>query len=534
MKKNLIFILIFLFNVALASAVFVGDGVQFNVTGANVTYETVYNMTVDNITIGSDYLQLGSFNSTLTSSSPTTLYIGVLNVTLFDSLGGAAINNFTINVTNTKANSFTTTTGYLEIPFIANNSKILSIGFDSAYIGKIPETYGFTLATNYYLLNLSTSYIGNCTNGSIVTLNISFFDEESPLSSLIADMEIEINYSVPNATGSFLYNDEFDNSTYYEICIGGSQDLQYDLYTQYTTDNGFTHRYYVNNGTLTNTTTDLLMYNFNTTTGISDLKIIARDSASYRYYENVVAKLQRNYLAEGVWRTVQMDKSGDFGNIFFNIKEENTDYRILFYDEENNLLKQTETLKFVCTSGVCELTQLLDPYSITATTSDLVVNYTLDNATSILYIDWTDPEANNNKVEIRVSKETFTGTTDICDYFQTGSSGSVNCSLAGYSGEVLLTVLTSHSPYTPIESAWIKLTNGKLSGVISSGDQAVWTLGIMITAIGFGLWSPVAAIIAALAGLIVVSFLGLFSPLSMTFIIVAAAIGIAIGIKVKS
>ena len=53
------------------------------------------------------------------------------------------------------------------------------------------------------------------------------------------------------------------------------------------------------------------------------------------------------------------------------------------------------------------------------------------------------------------------------------------------------------------------------------------------TAIAFGLWSPVASIVGGLVGLITLAFIGLFTPITMTFIIIAIIMGVAIGIKVK-
>ena len=275
------------------------------------------------------------------------------------------------------------------------------------------------------------------------------------------------------------------------------------------------------------------MYNYNTTSLTSDLKLVLRNKGTYEYYSNVIAKLQRRYLAEGIWRTVQMDESGDFGNVFFNVKEQNTDYRILYFDRDNNLLKQTESLKFICTNGVCELTQLLSPFEETTLTTDLDVSYDLHNDTRIIEVNWSDPLGGNNKVEVRVTKETMTGSISICNIFQTGSSGTANCNVSLYAGDVLLSVLTSNSPYVPVDSFWITLSRGLLSSYISKTEASFWTFGFMVTVAGFGVWSPVAALISVMAGLISLFFMGIFNPLTITFIVVAASMGIAIGIKIK-
>lgn len=387
----------------------------------------------------------------------------------------------------------------------------------------------FALNGTHEVFNYS---VFNCTSGN-KTLNLNFFNENVPANSLITTAEVDLDYWISDKDNAreFLY--KFTGGSSYSICIEPSITLYMDLYVQYSTTSGFTHRYYLFNQTISNVTQNISMYNFNTTTGVSDLKITARNIKTYNALDQIVGKLQRNYLSEGVWRTVQMDLSGDYGTIFFNVLEENTDYRLLYYDTNNNLLKQTETLKFVCVDGICDLTQLINPDVSVATTSAIVVSSVLDNSTNILSVTWTDPQANNNKVEVRVTKETLTGTSVICDVFQTGSSGSVNCDLSGFTDDVLLTVLTSHSPYTPIKSAWISLGKNKLSSMISLREGSFWTFGFMITSVAFGLFSPVGAIIAGLIGLIGIFFLGIFNPITTTFIIISAAMGVAIGIKVR-
>ena len=275
------------------------------------------------------------------------------------------------------------------------------------------------------------------------------------------------------------------------------------------------------------------MYNTNTTTGYSELVITARRSENYRYFENIVAKLQRRYVDEGVWKTIQMDQSGDFGTIIFHILEQTTDYKIFYFDTNNNLLRETETLKFSCSASKCELTQLLDEAAAVSVGENISISYSLNNVTSILTVSWVDPDANNNKGEVKVTKQSLTGEIVLCDVFQTGASGVVNCNVSGYTGDIFLTVLTSNSPYTPIISSWIALSRSGLFTQMDAAESAFWTAAIMITTIGFGLWSPAAALISGIFGLIIIFFLSIFKPVTITFIIIAIAMGVAAGLKIR-
>ncbi len=375
--------------------------------------------------------------------------------------------------------------------------------------------------------------IANCTTGD-VTMQLNLFNEDEAENFLNGTLEIEMIYWINDVLNYKNFTHKFSQDRTFNICLlPVNETFHSDVYASYKSENGFTHRYILYNQTLNNVTLNVSIYNFNTTENVSDLRITARDKSTYQYYDLAIAKLQRRYISEGLWRTVQMDRSGDFGLIFFNVREESVDYRILYYDIYNNLLKETQSLKFSCSAGVCELEQLLDPYAATTTSSNISVDYDFNNASKILQVNWSDSQGNNQNIKIRLSKESLTGVLNICDVNQTGSSGTYNCNTTGYTGEALLTVLTANSPFTPSESAWITLTRAALGSLISKAESAFYTIGIMVTAIGFGLWSPVAAIVAGLVGLVTLAFLGLFTPLTMTFVIVAIAMGIAIALKVK-
>lgn len=375
----------------------------------------------------------------------------------------------------------------------------------------------------------------NCSLGSPnVSFYLNVYDENFPSKSLLSTIDLSIDSWISDDDNVHSFYHKFSGASSYAVCIYPNDvSLRMNLYAQYNVSNGFTHRYYLSNYSVSNITQNISMFNANSTSGFSDLRITLNNNLDNSFYSDITVKLLRNYLSENVWRTVQMDRSGDFGTIIFHIKEQNTDYKLLYFDSDNHLLKETKTLKFSCSSGLCELTQLLSAWSGVSYVDNISVSYSLDNITGLLSIDWFDSQANNNKVEVRVSKETLTGSFNICDVFQTGASGHVVCDVSAYNGNVLLTVLTSHSPYTPISSVWLSLGKVTLSNFIDDTESSLWTFGLALTLLGFGLWSPIVAIVMMIASLIFMFFLGIFSPLSITFIIVASALGIAIGVKIK-
>lgn len=224
-----------------------------------------------------------------------------------------------------------------------------------------------------------------------------------------------------------------------------------------------------------------------------------------------------------------MDESGDYGLVFFNIYEEDTDYRLVYMDRSNNVLLTTTSMKFSCTSGICDLTQKLTPYSATTASTTLGHSITYNNQSRIINFSWST--ATDSTTRAIVTRETTTGTTTLCDSSQTGTSGNIYCNTTGYSG---LFVATVQKDGVIKGTSYFTAPDTKLFNFVDKAEGAIWSFAIMVTVMGFGLFSPVGVIIAALFGLLVIYFMGLMSAITITFIIIAAVLGIAIGIKVRT
>jgi hypothetical protein len=423
-----------------------------------------------------------------------------------------------------------------------NGSQLINLTFtnlslDSLYYANVTH---LDQANNFVVSSLIPIYrpgLVDCDTSNNSIISIQIMDEQYPTEYLISDLEVKVEYWYTNRSFLNQYNVSLSGSNNYSICMYPNDNITIwaDFYMKYVNPEGFTHRYYIINGSFTNSTQSFTIYNVNETSPYSDLKITARKEEDYSYYENVVATLQRYYVGEGLWRSVQMDESGSFGLIFFNIREENTDYRIIFRDRDNNILETTESMKFACDVGICDLTYILDPYSGSLASVHVPVWYSYDNATGNITVNWNDPLGLTQSIRVQVHKETTTGQNILCNITRTGAAGAVGCSVSGYTGEVFLRVFSTASPETPVISEWIRLTQPHLGQLIGTTEGAFWSAGIIITVASFGIvLGSVGAIVATIIGLIAILFLGIFTPITVTFVVIAAVLGIAIGVKVRT
>jgi len=388
-----------------------------------------------------------------------------------------------------------------------------------------------------YNLTQYTTGIGlyNCSPGDHnITLSLNSYLEISPADRIISTMRTAIQYWTNNEDVTKNFTTELEGKSAYDICMNTNQTIQANIYINYNVSEGFTHRYYSYNASLTNSTPlNISMYNYNSITGVSNLKITLRERGSYAYYPNIIGSLMRYYVGEGVYRTVQMDESDDFGLIFYNVIEESVDYRIQFKDRQGHVLRLTDNMKFVCDSGICDITFLLSLDDVEGIIALAGTQITYSNETGNITLTWNDPTAITTSARLLVTKEQAQ-TTTICDITKAGSIGTTTCDVSAYEGEVLVRVYTTTNPETPLISKWIRLPGQTIGRLLGPQLGSWWAFIVLGVIISFGaLMGPAAAVIVSILGLIMISWLGIFTGITLTFIIFAAVIGIAIGIKVK-
>ena len=99
-----------------------------------------------------------------------------------------------------------------------------------------------------------------------------------------------------------------------------------------------------------------------------------------------------------------MDRSGDFGLLTYNVKNRIIDYKVIYTDLDNNILKETDPLKFSCTSDLCEIIVLLNPSEATSSTTDIDVSWGYSNVTQNLTINWSENNGLSTTVKAVVTK----------------------------------------------------------------------------------------------------------------------------------
>lgn len=392
------------------------------------------------------------------------------------------------------------------------------------------NTSGLITVTKVIVYPCNNASLGNVTSLYIVTK-----DENTASTLLKSRIEIEAKYYQNDPTNYSTANYTLTDGWNYSICVHPNITIYGDIFIKYNVSGGFSNRWYIYNGTFNNISQNLTLYNYDYTTGISELDWIVRDKSNYKYYPNVVASLERNYVGEGLWRTVQMSQSDNFGLTLFNVREKDTDYRLVFRDTSNNLLDSTTSMRFSCTSGLCSITYLLLPFASTIIGPDISASATFNNNTKIVTINWKDNQGKTTTINTLVTKTINAQEVTICDLSQTGTGGTQTCNVSNYTDTVWINIFATKNGQNVSQfGQTINIPSQKLFNLVGKEESYFWTFGIMLTTAMFGVFSPVGAIMAMLFGLISAYLLGIGGGITYTVIILACVIGMVIGFKVKS
>lgn len=381
---------------------------------------------------------------------------------------------------------------------------------------------------------ISVMQVGGC-NATVNATAINFyFLHENDLTYITVDGELVFEvYSQTLARINITFN--FTDRTNYSVCIFPEWgNFSTDAYIKYTHNDGFTHRYYLVNATLDNGTELIDLFNFNYTSGVSQLRGVVRRQTTYGYFKDVYVKMLRYYPAENLWRVVQMDKSDDFGQVNFNIIERSQDYQYIF-EYLQQVIYTTGNMKFACTDSICELTFLAEPSSSAEASGNLQYTYTFNNDTGIITLTFSDVTGITDQVRMVVTRTTPSGEIPICNTALEASSGTLTCNVSAYTGSFVIKAYSASSPETPFLLRMERILSSALSRLptFSIQDGAIWSLGIAVTITLAGAFSPFGALVAYIVSLVVLLFLNIHPFITVPFITIAVIMALVISAKLK-
>lgn len=345
---------------------------------------------------------------------------------------------------------------------------------------------------------------GSCSAGFFPTINYTFADERN-LTSLNANVKYNFKYGIGVLTSNII-SGKFTNASSFAICINQTIDSYKLGYgeIEYNFEGYVSRRYYMFEGqSLSNSTTNNITI-YHLESGKATSFLFEVKNTFLNPYVNKLIGLLRWYPQEDEYKVVELSKTDQEGKALMKVEVEDVDYRIGVYNLNGILIKLAEPVRMACLIEPCtyslkiisEEKEYFDIYGIES-------SLTFDEDHNRFVYIWNDPSQSTKSMRLIVVKESGYQKIIICNSTGSGYTGVLTCNVGDYTGLLTAKAFRTASPETILA-----LLSRTIGTVLNNtfGLFAAWM--IMLIAAFAGVWSPVAAIVLSIPGLILAVIFG--------------------------
>ena len=435
----------------------------------NVTkgYSIYAKDSVANTTLTNYTIELYNTTGSLIQNKSTTNGNLTFNITSGTYIGNVSANLY---ITNSTGNTIFTSGGSKTVYLVAANSLYLFI-YDEQTNTLITDRNVTLDVINYE--NVSSSYTTNT---------------GSTFQSGFAAGDYEINYKADNYTARSYYT-----------TITGSDTQTIKLYSLLDTDT--THQY--------------LNYD------------IVDESASP--LPNATLKMQRYYITDGVWRTVEMSISNDIGQGFIFSELYDVTYRFIIEYPMGTTKKISSKFKLDTRDLFFSISLLDVGLTNYYSSGDVATTLVYSNTSKVWTYSYNAASLNTvTQGRFLVTKVDPNLITTVCNTTVSSNSGGMTCNLTSYSnedstfmGQGFVTFTADNLEYF-VKGASLKIKEEHLT----YGFNGIYLSMIIVGTMAFiGLFSPIISIIMALFGLVISNAIGILY-LNPTWLISIIIVGL--------
>lgn len=461
---------------------YVGNNETLNVTFTDTSLESCWydyngtNITIEGCLTGvknstTFILEEGNYNMTLYANDSIsnlnstfinwTYNIFELNITYNEEVLDLSIEDFILYVQSTEE----ITESKMNYNGTDYSSNILSLGSDIYKITntiQIPDTDADTNYTFYFNITTPTNtiitqshnqtvfllLIDNCDSYTNTIFNITLYDEKT-LSDLFGTIEVNLELfnndkktALTNAVSNFYNMSEMAICTNVNLTgTGYYYDLEVRYYVDPTNTSSFVYVpefYHIQKASVENLPQLLKLYNLHSNQS-TEFTMYYRDN-DYTARPNVLLQIQRKYVSEGIFRTVEIPITSNEGSALGHFDLDNYKYKIIAtYNGE--VLNIFDNPAIVCESelsGLCTLTLngqgSSDAFEDYETIIDTSYNL-ISNGTIITY-SFTIPSGETKHVRVvMVQSSPFQDDVTICNTSLTSSAGTIECTASSTIGD---------------------------------------------------------------------------------------------------
>jgi len=354
-----------------------------------------------------------NFTSTQSGSGATVTFTTQIGVPLVTSQTNFSF-NWTITVSNSTFIASTRST--------TNNQTVNNLNIDDC------SSFGILLA-NYSLLDEETQD----------TLNVSLFNSSVEVDLRIFSKDSSHLTAVINFTGNFSENSNP------QICLENdiaNSEYEIDIQTRYLADDYAKEFHNIRNATLTNSSLPIQISLFDLLlTDTTEFLITFKDD-TFLPIENALLDIQRKYVNEGVFKTVEAPLTDENGQALTHLDRDGVIYQIIV-TKDRQTLAIFDNIAVVCQDviiGDCDIN--LNALSTVKTLSTLEdvgnisLSFTFNDTARVVTMTFVTTDGLSKTISLNSTKFDRFGNETVCTDILTSTSGTLSCTIPDSFGNV--------------------------------------------------------------------------------------------------
>jgi hypothetical protein len=283
--------------------------------------------------------------------------------------------------------------------------------------------------------------LDDCGTNTFRVLNYTMFQETSKALMVTAtynstiELDVDI-YSSDRSVQIINFSQDYGEVNNASVCLNANFNAsQYSLDAQakYDADDFAQEYYHIQNLTLTNTTVpkNISLYDINES--LSDEFIISYKDASFIAVPDAIIQIQRKYVGEGLFRTVEAPKTDAQGETMGHLVEDDVIYTFIIV-KNGEVLATFSNVIAVCENILtddCEInlnsfSSHVEPEQYTSL-SDFTYTLSYTESTREVESIFTIPSGSASEVMLNVTLVDNIGTREACSDSLISSSGTLTC-----------------------------------------------------------------------------------------------------------
>ena len=308
-----------------------------------------------------------------------------------------------------------------------------------------------TITSDSHNQSVMALTIGTCsTTNNITILNYTLYDEDNLTklggAGFSTIIELDVSIYVKGTLNEILnFSNTFNNTNPAEVCLNvdlNNSEYRMDTATTYTSKERELEHHYIQNFTLTSNTVhqNISLYNLNSSR--STIFLITYKDTNFLPIENALINIQREYLGDGLFRSVEIGKTDTDGQTIGHFIQNDVVYTLIV--SKNGIILSTfDNVVAWCDDVIAENCQInLNQFDTGIPTENWDtyqnLDYTLsfDKDTRVISLIFVTLDGSSSTVTLNTTKSDRWMNETVCSDKLTSSSGTLTCTISDSYGNV--------------------------------------------------------------------------------------------------